>query len=339
MKIAKNQLKLVFLIILIISVLPKTAKSESATVVSTDPQRIQINTTSTFNVNITVYNVTDLSAWQIKMTFNPYIIQCTNISLPQPDIFWGHYTTGLSYKIDNQQGYIIAFNGLWEPTGVNGSGTLCQLTLQAIDVGISSLAFTGIMQISGTYLVDSKDNLITMETTDGLITVAPENFNQYQFTVQVGTKTYNVSVLTNSSLTNFNFNSTSKIMGFSLNGPDGTYGACSTSIPKELLNGTFAITVNNQATAFSSSNDKSNNYLCFTYHHSLINVQILTTIFGDISGDRTVDGKDIAIASRAFGSYLGSARWNPIADVNKDLQVDGIDLALISKEFGKTWSA
>jgi len=333
----KNHLKLV-LILLLISVLPKAVESGSAPVISTTPQQIRINTISTFNVNVTVYNVTDLSAWQIKITFNPYIIQCTNVSLPQPDIFSGHSATGLSYKIDNQQGYVTAFNGLWEPTGVNGSGALCQLTIQAINVGMSSIAFTELMQISGTYLVDSKDNLITMETTDGLITIAPEGFNQYQFTVQTETKTYNVSVLTNSSLTNFNFNAASKNMGFSLNGQDGTYGACSISIPKELLNGTFAVTVNNQATAFSSSNDKYNNYLCFTYHHSLVNVQILITIFGDINGDRTVDGKDITIASKAFGSYFGSARWNSIADVNKDLEVDGKDLTLISKEFGKTWS-
>ena len=337
MKIPQKTLKLT-LILLLISISPKIAQSTTVTTLSTSPTQLQLNTLSTFNINITVHNVTDLSAWQIKITFNPNIIQCINISLPQQHIFTDHSTTGLSYIIENQKGYILAFNGLWEPAGVSGSGVLCQLTLKALSVGISSLTFTGIMQISGTYLVDSQDNLIPIETANGIITIAPEGFNQYQFNVQSGTQTYNVLALTNSSLTNFNFNNTSKKIEFSLNGPDGTFGACSISIPRGLLNGTFAVLLNNKATVFSCSNDEINNYLLFTYHHSVVNVQILITILGDINGDRTIDGKDISIAARAFGSSPGSERWNPIADVNQDLEVDGKDLALIAKNFGKIWS-
>ncbi|MEM3875060.1 MAG: hypothetical protein QXU45_08015 [Candidatus Bathyarchaeia archaeon] len=317
---------------------PKIAQSTNTTTISTSPTQLQLNTLTTFNINITVYNVTDLSAWQIKISFNPNIIQCINVSLPQQHIFSGHSTTGLSYIIENQKGYILAFNGLWEPTGVNGSGILCQLTIQAINIGMSSLTFTRTMQMGGTYLVNSKDNMIPIETINGLITIAPKGFNQYQFNVQVDIQTYTVLILTNSSLTNFNFNNTSKKIEFSLNGPDGTSGACSISIPKGLLNGAFAILLNNKATAFSSSNDEINNYLCFTYHHSIINTQILITILGDINGDRTIDGKDISIAARAFGSYPSSLRWNPLADINQDLEVDGKDLALIAKKFGQTWN-
>jgi len=339
MKMPLKALKLTLFLLLIL-ILPKiTQSSTNNTTLSTSPTQLQLNTLTAFNINITVYNVTDLSAWQIKIAFNPNIIQCINISLPQQHIFSGHSTTGLSYIIENQKGYILAFNGLWEPTGVNGSGILCQLTFQAINVGISSLTFTAITQMGGTYLIDSDDNLIPIETTNGLVTIAPEGFNQYQFNVQADTqKTYTVLILTNSSLTNFNFNNTLKKIEFSLNGPNETSGACSISIPKELLNGTFAILLNNKVTVFSSSNDEINNYLTFSYHHSTINVQILITIFGDINGDRVVDGKDIAITARAFGSYPGSARWNPIADINQDFEVDGKDLALIAKKFGQTWN-
>ncbi|MEM3566344.1 MAG: dockerin type I domain-containing protein [Candidatus Bathyarchaeia archaeon] len=332
MKIPQKTFKLT-LFLLLISILPKITQSTNTTTLSTNPTQLQLNTLTTFNVNITVYNVTDLSAWQIKITFNPNIIQCINVSLPQQHIFSDHSTTGLSYIIENQKGYILAFNGLWEPTGVNGSGVLCQLTFQATNIGISSLTFTGTMQMGGTYLVDSEDNMIPIEVINGLVTIALEGFNQYQLNVQ----TYTVLILTNSSLTNFNFNNTSKKIEFSLNGLDGTSGACSISIPKGLLNGTFAILLNNKATAFSSSNDELNNYLCFTYHHSTINTQILITVFGDINGDRTIDGKDISIAARAFGATPGDPRWNPIADVNQDLEVDGKDLALIAKKFGQTW--
>jgi len=63
----------------------------------------------------------------------------------------------------------------------------------------------------------------------------------------------------------------------------------------------------------------------------------------DINGDGTVDGSDLIIIARAFGSYgpnylySGSPqhpRWNPIADVNSDGAVDGSDIILATRMFG-----
>jgi hypothetical protein len=50
--------------------------------------------------------------------------------------------------------------------------------------------------------------------------------------------------------------------------------------------------------------------------------------------DGKVDGKDIAIAAKAFGTVPGDPRWSTIADVNHDYKVDGKDLAQIAKQFG-----
>jgi parallel beta-helix repeat protein len=57
---------------------------------------------------------------------------------------------------------------------------------------------------------------------------------------------------------------------------------------------------------------------------------------GDLSEDGKVDMVDLGIASRAFGSYPGHPRWNPIADLNKDERVDTRDIAVIARNFGKT---
>jgi parallel beta-helix repeat protein len=63
----------------------------------------------------------------------------------------------------------------------------------------------------------------------------------------------------------------------------------------------------------------------------------------DINGDGVVDGSDLIIIARAFGSYgpnyLGPGspqhpRWNPIADVNSDGVVDGSDVILTTRMFG-----
>jgi hypothetical protein len=59
------------------------------------------------------------------------------------------------------------------------------------------------------------------------------------------------------------------------------------------------------------------------------------TIIGDVNNDGKVDIKDLEEAGKAFGSYLGHPRWNPIADLNQDDKVDIIDLATIAINFGK----
>lgn len=59
-------------------------------------------------------------------------------------------------------------------------------------------------------------------------------------------------------------------------------------------------------------------------------------LVGDINGDGKVDIKDLAIAAKAFGSYVGSPTYNPDADVNQDGVVDIRDLAIIAKNFGKS---
>lgn len=55
---------------------------------------------------------------------------------------------------------------------------------------------------------------------------------------------------------------------------------------------------------------------------------------GDLSRDYVIDIVDIAIAAKAFGSYLGHPRWNPIADINGDFKVNVIDVAAIATKFG-----
>jgi parallel beta-helix repeat protein len=62
---------------------------------------------------------------------------------------------------------------------------------------------------------------------------------------------------------------------------------------------------------------------------------ITVRILGDINGDGKVDGRDITIAARAFGTRPGNPRWNPDADINGDGRVDGRDITMIARNFGK----
>jgi len=77
------------------------------------------------------------------------------------------------------------------------------------------------------------------------------------------------------------------------------------------------------------------NIVCVRIPPEMANITLTYTIFGDINGDGKVDIKDVAIASRAFGSYPGHPPWNPVGDINYDLKVDIKDVAAVSKQYGK----
>jgi len=61
-------------------------------------------------------------------------------------------------------------------------------------------------------------------------------------------------------------------------------------------------------------------------------------LVGDVNGDGKVDGKDITVVAKAFGSYPAHPRWDPSADVNGDGIVNALDIAIVAKNFGKTAS-
>lgn len=56
----------------------------------------------------------------------------------------------------------------------------------------------------------------------------------------------------------------------------------------------------------------------------------------DLNSDGIVDILDVAIVAKAYGSYPGHLRWNPIADLNYDGVIDIVDVGRVCKKFGKT---
>ena len=54
----------------------------------------------------------------------------------------------------------------------------------------------------------------------------------------------------------------------------------------------------------------------------------------DVDEDGKVDIRDIAIVAKAYGSYEGTAGWNPQADIIADGHVDIRDISFAAKHFG-----
>jgi hypothetical protein len=64
------------------------------------------------------------------------------------------------------------------------------------------------------------------------------------------------------------------------------------------------------------------------------NVTSFFRLYGDINGDRTVNGLDLALFRSAFGTSLGNANYVDYLDFNGDGAINGLDLAAFRTRFG-----
>jgi len=77
---------------------------------------------------------------------------------------------------------------------------------------------------------------------------------------------------------------------------------------------------------------------CHTYAYGMLYDEydhpIWVTIREDLDLNFKVEIKDLAVASRAFGSYPGHPKWNEKADLDDNYKVEIKDVAKVSKMFG-----
>jgi hypothetical protein len=70
--------------------------------------------------------------------------------------------------------------------------------------------------------------------------------------------------------------------------------------------------------------------IAFLEQHVNVTIRIY-----DLNGDGRIDGRDISIVAKAYGTFPGDPLWNAIADVDRDGKVDGKDIALVAINYGK----
>jgi hypothetical protein len=122
---------------------------------------------STIIVNASVTDVADLTTWQVKIFYDPSILNCTNAWYPTDHVFAGKGTVPVTPMIDNTIGYVSHGNTLSVgQTSFTGNGTLCQVEFQVLSRGNCSLQFSTPYGGS-TFLWDSTDSLISATVKDG----------------------------------------------------------------------------------------------------------------------------------------------------------------------------
>jgi ATP-dependent Zn protease len=133
----------------------------------------------TIDVQLTIENVQNLFAWNLNLTWNPTVLNLTNVKegpfLSNTGSTLFTWSSSIS-PTSRSQGYIDSVAcTLLEATSANGNGILATLSFQVLSTGVSQLSITGTQLAS-----PSKSGVmqfITATLNSGTITIINSSNN------------------------------------------------------------------------------------------------------------------------------------------------------------------
>jgi len=155
------------------------------TVVKVDPATKTVEQGVTFSIDVLVVDVVDLYTWQIKLQFDPTVLQCEGATYPSDHVFAGAQFVSVTPVINNSIGFVLYGCSLMgaAPT-YNGSGKLCRIDFRGIKSGTSSLQFLGAPD-KDTFLLNFDMETIPITVEGGSVTVQPTTKPPSQITIDV----------------------------------------------------------------------------------------------------------------------------------------------------------
>ncbi|MBS7621829.1 hypothetical protein KEJ32_06945 [Candidatus Bathyarchaeota archaeon] len=325
----------------------KTRFVKVSTIIGTrlfvNPQITVANPLQTFNVKISVANVENMAIWQIYVKFDPKIVECLNVTIPEDNVFAGKTIIASTPVIDNNEG-IILFGALTlEFFEFNGNGTLCQIDFRSLKPGYSQVDFVT-EDFFETFLEDADSNRITFTPINGIIyvTEALPTVTDVAIT-QVKTSATAVysGKIVNISVTAANLGETNATFNISVYYNTSLIGT-QTIVdlpPQQNVTLIFAwnttglqpgqsFTIRAEATSIPGETNLENN----VFIDGVVKIKML----GDLNGDGKIDMSDVGSLTRAFGTKKKDLRWNEEADLNNDGKIDMTDVGIILREMWKT---
>ncbi len=140
-------------------------------VVNIVPAKNQITfpSTVTVNINVNIENVTDLGAFEFKLSYNSDVVRVLQVD----DVQLGDFIKNTDRTVAkvgpniDDNGGILSFGGytFGDKPGPNGDGVLAAITFTAQNVGVSDLDLTDIQ------VTDTNGNALFIEAHDGEIVV------------------------------------------------------------------------------------------------------------------------------------------------------------------------
>jgi hypothetical protein len=194
---------------------------------------------ATLIFNITLTNVTNLSAWQVGIQWNPAILVFKNMSIPTNNIFTGQSI--LTAGPDNTNPAIVVYSAALAPGGApfTGSGIVAQLELNLTQAALvppasSTIAFEGIG--IDTFLLDNNGGDISSTQTNSMYANTYLTGNIVTHTIAGSSKPVttasNGTILPNSTV----INTASKTISFNVTGNTGDTAFVYAILPKDVIN-------------------------------------------------------------------------------------------------------
>ena len=325
-----------------------TTNAEGSTTIQVAPSTSTVASGTSFTLNVTVADVTDLAVWEFRLFYLNTILNCTNIS-EGPFLKAGgstFFNSTIRNAYNATHGWLLAGSTLLgQVPGVNGTGPLATITFQTIAAGNTPLQFSNDPLV--TFLLDSSPpprRSIPFTTVDGTVQVtaghdvAVTNITSNRTIIGQGyseniivtaanlgdlLETFNVTVYANTTVVetrtvNNLASGTSTVLSFSWNTTSYAKGNYTISVYAEPVPG--------------ETNTQNNN---------LTNpVAAMVGMAGDIvSPFGVIDMKDVAYVAKRFGltpeQSQPSLLWDWNADFDSSGKVDMKDIALVAKYFGK----
>ncbi len=308
-----------------------------ATVVYVQPTVFRKSQGASFPVNVSVQDVVDLYAFDISLNYNTTLLNASSIT-EGPFLKSIGSTIAIVSEVNNTAGLVrLSLALLGAPHGVNGTGTLFTIQFKSSTTALGPSP----LNLTSTDLSNYNATAIDHAIIDGQVTILL--VETLTHTIVVGGVSYNFVTTSSSSITNFAYNDTQKLVSFDATGPSDILGFTNITMPKALLalpsSDTFIVLIDGNAIYSTRTANTTNYILHFTYSHSTHKIVIERTLIGDLNGDRKVDIYDVVIVAVAYDATPTDARWNPLADLASPWnKINIYDVVMVTRVYGKTWT-
>jgi hypothetical protein len=268
---------------LVLFALPMDVKANGTTTLSVIPSTNTFTTwttpvNSTFVVNATVTDVTDLWNWQVMVLFNKGMLACVTASVPEDSPF--KFTVTPKPVIDNITGYVKVGSGnnFGEP-GVNGSGVLASMTFKIISAPTTpgeslscGINFSRPYGNEGDTYLYTEEGLgwdpIPATLQDGTFEYSWPLVNMLTHEIVVNEQTYTIVTESNCTLNPvpMDFDLDEQALYFNISGTAENVGYVNVTIPKDFMWGSFNVTVNGEQKDAQTSADSTHTFIYFTFN-------------------------------------------------------------------------
>jgi len=297
------------------------------------PEKIEdptLSPSSTFWINIMVYNITNMLTCQFNLSFNPAVL---TVSAALAQRVQGQYPSAY-IDANSIKGYVYAKLTYKQPVTLpNTNASVLAIQFMVKNYGIT------VLDLHETIIKDSNGNAIPHEATDGLVRIIKRDIAVTDVTLSTNETYINRNVTINVTVKNKGSIAENVTVNVFADGNNIAVLAIENLAPDETRILTFPwntssvspsktpYTVKAESIALPNEANTSDNL----FIDGLIKIKIV----GDVNGDGIVNIDDLIIWDSAYNSKIGEPNWKPQADINGDNEVNNEDGILIIQNYQK----